>query len=67
MPASRHSEICSSGVPHIGIVSDRKTAAGVPLVIHNIGQGTREEDALFLFTLTGHYRYAPEDLRSCRP
>ena len=54
-----------SGVPHIGIVSDRKTAAGVPLVIHNIGQGTQEEDSLFLYTVTGHYRYAPEDLRSC--
>lgn len=54
-----------SGVPHIGIVSDRKAASGVPLVIHNIGQGTQEEDALFVFTLTGHYRYAPEDLRPC--
>jgi len=55
-----------SGVPHIGIVSDRRTASGVPLVVHNIGQGTQEEDALFLFTLTGHYRYTPEDLRPCR-
>lgn len=54
-----------SGVPHIGIVSDRKTAAGIPLVIHNIGEGTQEEDSLFAFTLTGHYRYAPEDLRPC--
>ena len=54
-----------SGVPHIGIVSDRKTAAGVPLVIHNIGEGTQEENGLFAFTLTGHYRYAPEDLRPC--
>lgn len=54
-----------SAVPHIGIVSDRKTASGVPLVIHNIGQGTQEEDALFLFTLTGHYRYSPEDMRPC--
>jgi uncharacterized protein YijF (DUF1287 family) len=52
-----------SGVPHVGIVSDRKTRAGVPLVIHNIGRGTKEEDSLFLFTLTGHYRYAPDDLR----
>lgn len=54
-----------SGVPHIGIVSDRRTPAGVPLVVHNIGSGTQEEDMLFLFTITGHYRYAPEDLRSC--
>lgn len=54
-----------SGVPHIGIVSDRRTRAGVPLVVHNIGSGTQEEDSLFSFTLTGHYRYAPEDLRGC--
>jgi uncharacterized protein YijF (DUF1287 family) len=54
-----------SGVPHVGIVSDRRTRAGVPLVIHNIGSGTMEEDSLFLFTLTGHYRYAPDDLRPC--
>ena len=43
-------------LPHIMIVSDRKSEAGVPLVIHNIGGGTREEDRLFEFPLTGHYR-----------
>ncbi len=43
-------------LPHIMVVSDRKTADGVPLVIHNIGRGTREEDCLFAFPLTGHYR-----------
>jgi hypothetical protein len=42
--------------PHIGIVSDRRSAAGVPLVIHNIGAGVQEEDALCNFTQTGHYR-----------
>jgi uncharacterized protein YijF (DUF1287 family) len=41
---------------HIGIVSDRKAATGVPLVIHNIGAGAREEDMLFRFTIIGHYR-----------
>lgn len=46
----------STGVPHIGIVSDRRTRDGRPLVLHNIGQGTREEDALFAHALTGHYR-----------
>ena len=45
-------------LPHIGIVSDQKSAAGVPLIIHNIGAGTRLEDALFRFPITGHYRYA---------
>ena len=43
-------------LPHIGIVSDR-VVAGRPLVIHNIGAGTREEDALAAHTLTGRYRW----------
>jgi|GEM_PF-81985 len=41
---------------HIMIVSDRKNEQGVPLVIHNIGGGAREEDALFQADITGHYR-----------
>lgn len=43
-------------LPHIMIVSDKKTASGVPLIIHNIGGGAYEEDLLFRFPLTGHYR-----------
>lgn len=43
--------------PHTGIVSDRITAAGRPLIIHNIGRGTREEDALFDHPLTGRFRW----------
>lgn len=42
---------------HIAIVSDRKTASGMPLVIHNIGYGVSEEDWLFGSKITGHYRY----------
>jgi len=49
--------VCGS-LPHIGIVSDRKTESGVPLVIHNIGRGTQEEDILFQYPVTGHYRIA---------
>jgi uncharacterized protein YijF (DUF1287 family) len=41
---------------HIGIVSDRRAAAGVPLVLHNIGAGTREDDILFRYAIIGHYR-----------
>ena len=44
--------------PHIGIVSDRKTAQGEPMIIHNIGAGTREEGGLFAYRITGHYRLA---------
>jgi uncharacterized protein len=43
-------------LPHIMIVSDRLNAVGRPLVIHNIGAGTQEEDRLFEFKITGHYR-----------
>lgn len=45
------------GLTHIGIVSDRTSSAGVPLVLHNIGRGTQEEDILFGFAITGHYRF----------
>lgn len=43
-------------LPHIGIVSDKKTESGTPLIIHNIGGGAQEEDCLFNFKMTGHYR-----------
>lgn len=43
-------------LPHIMVVSDRINSKGQPLVIHNIGRGTKEEDRLFDFKLTGHYR-----------
>ncbi len=44
------------GLLHIGVISDLRTAAGVPLVVHNIGAGVREEDILFRYTVIGHYR-----------
>lgn len=44
------------GVLHIGVVSDRRAVTGIPLVVHNIGAGTREEDILFRFTVIGQYR-----------
>ncbi|PZW40094.1 DUF1287 domain-containing protein [Pseudomonas sp. URMO17WK12:I2] len=47
------------GQTHIGIVSDRLSAAGEPLILHNIGAGTREEAILFRFPVTGHYRFPP--------
>lgn len=44
-------------LPHIGIVTDRK-AGDRPLIIHNIGAGTREEDVLTQHHITGRYRWA---------
>ncbi len=53
-------EMLPGNLPHIGIVSDRKTMlGGTPLIIHNIGRGTREEDILFGHKVTGHYRPKP--------
>ncbi|MBN8428851.1 MAG: DUF1287 domain-containing protein [Xanthomonadales bacterium] len=49
----------SNGLPHIGLVSDRRNREGVPLILHNIGAGTQEQDLLFAFEITGHYRYDP--------
>ncbi len=48
--------LVGDSLPHIMIVSDRRNEEGIPLVIHNIGVGTEEEDCLFTFPLTGHYR-----------
>jgi uncharacterized protein YijF (DUF1287 family) len=44
------------GILHVGIVSDRRAVTAVPLVLHNIGAGAREEDILFRYTIIGHYR-----------
>ena len=46
------------GVPHIGIVVDRKSpASGRYMILHNIGQGPQIEDVVFNWKITGRYRY----------
>ncbi|MDZ4811857.1 MAG: DUF1287 domain-containing protein [Pseudomonadota bacterium] len=40
---------------HIGIVSDRRVD-NRPLILHNIGRGTQEEDVLLVWPISGHYR-----------
>lgn len=45
-----------NGLAHIGIVSRKKTA-DIPWIIHNIGQGARQENVLFKWRIVGHYRY----------
>jgi uncharacterized protein len=48
----------NNGLAHVGIVSDKTSLFGSrPLVIHNIGQGTQEEDVLFSWRIVGHYRW----------
>ena len=46
-------------LPHIGIVSDKKSREGTPLIIHNVGSGPQEEDVLFIYELHRHYRFIP--------
>ena len=41
---------------HIGIVSDKLGSDGTPMILHNIGRGAQEEDILFAYPITGHYR-----------
>jgi uncharacterized protein YijF (DUF1287 family) len=55
-----------NGLPHIGLVSDRRSAAGVPLVIHNIGAGAQEEDVLFAWPVHGHWRLPPRTAAASR-
>jgi uncharacterized protein len=46
------------GVDHIGIVTDMLSSDGSRcLIAHNIGAGTRVQDVLFNWKITGHYRY----------
>ncbi len=48
----------SSGVPHIGIVSNvRERGMNRYRVVHNIGAGTQLEDVLYAYQITGHYRW----------
>ncbi|MEO6173101.1 MAG: DUF1287 domain-containing protein, partial [Arenimonas sp.] len=47
-----------NGLAHIGLVSNKKSIFDSrPLVIHNIGRGTQEEDILFSWRIVGHYRW----------
>lgn len=51
-------DIDGKGMTHIGLVSNlwnEKTKRF--LIIHNIGSGTKTDDALFAWKITGHYRY----------
>lgn len=51
-------DLNGKGLTHIGIVSHLKDkASGRPMIIHNIGSGTRLEDRLFEWKITGHFRY----------
>jgi uncharacterized protein len=47
-------------LPHIGIVAHERNDDGSrPMIIHNIGAGTKRQDILFEYEVTGHYRFHP--------
>jgi uncharacterized protein YijF (DUF1287 family) len=52
------STLPGSGLTHIAIISDKRRTDGVPLMIHNYGHGTLEDDYLLNWPtkITGHYR-----------
>jgi len=45
-----------SNLDHIGICSDRLNADGEPLIIHNVGEGAKEEDVLRSYKIVDHFR-----------
>ena len=53
-------------LPHMGIVSDRLGPDGAPLILHNIGAGAQEEDILFAYPMTGHYRIGADQVAKLR-
>lgn len=47
----------NNNLAHIGIVSHNTSLMGTPLIIHNIGRGTQEENLLFAYPIQKHFRY----------
>jgi uncharacterized protein YijF (DUF1287 family) len=51
-------DLDGKGMTHIGIVSNSlNKRTGRRSIIHNIGSGTKVEDRLFDWKITGHFRY----------
>lgn len=58
LPGDLVTWILPGNLPHIGLVTDRRTADGERfLIVHNIGRGPEIEDMLFDYPISGHYRY----------
>ena len=54
-------DIVTFGISHIGIISDKRNEKGIPYLLHNGGQPSREEDILEIYNtfekISGHFRY----------
>ncbi|MBX3117539.1 MAG: DUF1287 domain-containing protein [Fimbriimonadaceae bacterium] len=46
----------SSGLDHVGVLTDKRNEKGLPLVIHNLNKPT-EEDVLESYKIVAHFRY----------
>jgi len=54
--------LTGTGLPHIGIVTDRRAPiTGNPIIAHNIGRGPELGDMLFDYRISGHFRYLPDE------
>ncbi len=65
LSGTKTSSLIHTKLPHIGIVTDKRSNDGKrPLIVHNIGQGPKLDDMLFDYKITGHYRYLPRARRA---
>ncbi|EKD81225.1 MAG: hypothetical protein ACD_39C01901G0004 [uncultured bacterium] len=65
LPGNLVTWMLPGNLPHIGIVTDRRSEDGLrPLMVHNIGGGPVLEDMLFTYKITGHYCYPAKPARS---
>lgn len=44
-------------LPHIGIITHKKSPDGNPMIVHNVGGGQVLEDCLFSYEIVGHFKY----------
>lgn len=44
-------------LPHIGIITHKKSIDGNPIIAHNVGGGQVAEDCLFSWKIVGHFKY----------
>lgn len=65
LPGDIVTSLLPGNLPHLMMVTDLP-GAEAPMVIHNIGAGTRVENRLLEFGITGHYRLTPEVLAKIR-
>jgi len=51
-------DLDGKGMTHVGLISNQLDEnSGRYMVVHNIGGGVAEEDRLFQWKITGHFRY----------